>query len=291
MNATSARTSGTLFIVATPIGNREDISLRAIATLENVDAILAEDTRHSKHLLSTYGIHKPMLSFHAHNEAQKAKEIIHALQQGQSFALITDAGTPLISDPGYPLVHLARSEGIQVTPIPGACAFIAALSAAGVPCDQFSFLGFLPAKQTARQAKLKTIQSHDHTVIFYESTHRIHATLDDIAMVLGHEKTMVLVKELTKTFEQFISASAPEIRQWLDNEPGREKGEFILIIPPSDHASADTSIDSSALLQLLLEELSVKQAVKIATKITGQPKNELYKMAIMLEHNQENTSK
>lgn len=291
MNATSARTNGTLFIVATPIGNLEDISLRAIATLQNVDTILAEDTRHSKHLLSTYGIHKPMLSFHAHNEAQKSKEIIQALQQGHSFALITDAGTPLISDPGYPLVQLARSEGIPVTPIPGACALIAALSAAGVPCDQFSFFGFLPAKQTARQAKLKTLSSLDHTAIFYESTHRIHATLADMAMVLGHDKSIVLVKELTKTFEQFISAPVHEIQHWLDNEPGREKGEFILIIPPGEQSPGNAAIDASQLLQLLLEEISVKQAVKIATKITGQSKNELYKMAIALENQQEDTSK
>lgn len=283
MNATSARTSGTLFVVATPIGNLEDISLRALSILKSVDTILAEDTRHSKRLLNTYGIQKPMLSLHAHNEGTKAQWIVQELIKGKSFALISDAGTPLISDPGYPLVNLARLEGIQVSPIPGACAFIAALSAAGVPCDHFSFLGFLPAKCAARQAKLEAIHHLDQTLIFYESTHRIQATLEDFATMFGADTPLVLVKELTKTFEQFISGSIHEVSAWLADDPAHKKGEFILILPPRLQPLPQAQGSSADILQILMEELPIKQAVKLAIKITGQPKNELYKMALGLK--------
>lgn len=292
MNATSARTNGTLFIVSTPIGNREDISMRALAVLQQVDCILAEDTRHSKQLLTTYGISKPMLSFHAYNESQKSKEIVEALQQGRSYALISDAGTPLISDPGYPLVALARHHGIQVTPIPGASALITALSAAGVPCDTFSFFGFLPAKSHARLEKLKSMFSIEHTLIFYESTHRIDVALNDIASVFGDSQHLVLAKELTKTHEQFISAPIHQIQQWLNNDLAHKKGEFVLIIPPRPRATQNGQmIEPHTLLKELLQEMSVKQAVKLTTKMTGQPKNELYKMAIDLEKQGEQESK
>lgn len=286
MSATSARTCGTLFIIATPIGNLEDISLRALSTLKRVDTVLAEDTRHSKRLLSAYDIHKPMLSLHAHNEASKTQSIVDALLNGQSFALISDAGTPLISDPGYPLVHLARSQGIPVTPIPGACAMTAALSAAGVPCDHFSFLGFLPAKSAARQEKLKSLQTLAQTLVFYESTHRIHAAIQDFAEIFGPETPFVLVKELTKTYERFVSGTLAYILRWLEEDPAHEKGEFVLILPARSTLNTSTSNDVTGILQALLEELPVKQAVKLAIKMTGQPKNQLYKMAIELHDTQ-----
>ncbi|MDP3562106.1 MAG: 16S rRNA (cytidine(1402)-2'-O)-methyltransferase [Legionellaceae bacterium] len=280
MMTTSARTTGTLFVIATPIGNREDITFRAISTLQSVDTILAEDTRHSKQLLTSYGIQKPLVSLHAHNEDSKAQSIITELLNGKSFALISDAGTPLISDPGYPLVHLARANHINVVPIPGACAFVAALSAAGIPCDALSFFGFLPAKSSARRSKLTSVKDLGHTLIFYESTHRITECIEDIGVVFGEDYPLVLAKELTKTFEHFISGSPIDINHWLQEEPVRCKGEFVLIIPPRESKSVvncDTSV-----LTTLLEELPLKQAVRLAAKITGEPKNELYRIALEL---------
>lgn len=276
--STSENTStGILYIVATPIGNRADMTLRAMHTLKEVDCILAEDTRHSKPLLLTLGIHTPLVSLHAHNEADKTDEIVLALQQGRSYALISDAGTPLICDPGFPLVKKARALGIPVTPIPGACALIAALSASGVPCDSFTFAGFLPAKQPARQVKLKALSTLEHTLIFYESSHRIAECLKDIETVFGAECELVLAKELTKTFEHFVPGRCHEILQWLEADKAHVKGEFVLMIPPRILV-AETSHHS--LLTLLLAELPLKQAVKIACAITNENKNDLYKMAL-----------
>jgi len=281
MTAHSATSSGTLFIVATPIGNRDDITRRALTILQDVDTILAEDTRHSRQLLTLLGIQKPLTSLHAHNEASKSEAIITELLHGKSFALISDAGTPLISDPGYPLVKMARAHGIPVTPIPGACALIAALSAAGIPCDTFTFAGFLPAKQTARRQKLSTLKHHDHTLIFYESTHRIIESIDDIAHVFGEAFELVLAKEITKTFERFISGTCGIIKEWLLADSGHTKGEFVLIIPPRI-AEKNDHFEQEKLLSILLAELPLKQAVKIACELTGDNKNELYKMALQL---------
>ncbi len=278
MKATSARTTGTLFVIATPIGNLEDISIRALNTLKAVDIILAEDTRHSRQLLTTFGIQKPLISLHAHNEEGKTESIILALLAGKSLAMISDAGTPLISDPGYPLVHSARAVDIDVVPIPGPCALITALSAAGIPADAFSFFGFLPARSSARRAKLTALTSIEHTLIFYESTHRILACIEDIAAIFGEACKLVLAKELTKTYEQFITGSTVDVRLWLSNDLNHQKGEFVLMISPRQVHSAvkcDTTI-----LDHLLKELPLKQAVKLAAQITGQPKNELYKLAL-----------
>lgn len=269
--------TGNLYIVATPIGNREDISLRAINTLKSVDKILAEDTRHSKQLLIPLGITTPISSLHAHNEADKSEQIIQALQQGQSFALISDAGTPLINDPGYPLVKKARLSGIPVIPIPGACALITALSASGAPCDSFTFMGFLPAKLTARREKLASFKKETRTIIFYESTHRIQECLNDIADVLGNDCEMVLAKELTKTFETFVSGSCIEVIEWMNAEQERTKGEFVIILPAREE---EPETDYRQILSTLLAELPLKQAVKIACKLTGGNKNELYKLAL-----------
>lgn len=273
---------GSLYIVATPIGNRDDITLRALSVLKSVDLILAEDTRHSIQLLTALGIKNNLSSLHAHNESDKSKNIIEQLLTGKSIALISDAGTPLISDPGYPLVKLAREHEIPVIPIPGPCALITALSAAGVPCDSFLFLGFLPAKQNARKNKLESLKTEAHTLIFYESTHRIIDCLDDVENTYGHDFELVLAKELTKTFERFISGTVLQIKNWLLAEPGHIKGEFVLIIPP--RPSPSDSSDYKEILTVLLEELPLKQAVSIACKITKANKNELYEEALKLKN-------
>ncbi|QRN04991.1 16S rRNA (cytidine(1402)-2'-O)-methyltransferase [Legionella sp. MW5194] len=281
MDKSSASSKGCLYIVATPIGNLDDISLRAINTLKQVDTVLAEDTRHSGKLLHALGIDKPLISHHAHNEGRHSENLIAALLNGKSFALISDAGTPLISDPGFELVRQARAHGIEVVPIPGPCAVITALSAAGVPCDTFTFLGFLPAKQQARREQLKTISRSLHTTVIYESTHRIHDCIDDIEEVFGPDYAFVLAKELTKAFEQFIHAHAPAIRQWLMEDNARSKGEFVLIFPAQ--ARKDETGREDELLQILLNELPLKQAVKLAAELSGSPKNELYKLALKLQ--------
>lgn len=281
MTNSLATGTGTLFIVATPIGNRDDITLRALNVLKSVDFILAEDTRHSMPLLTALGIKNTLISFHAHNEKEKSEHIIEQLAQGKSAALISDAGTPLISDPGFPLVQQARQAEIPVVPIPGCCALITALSASGVPCDSFLFLGFLPAKQQARKNKLSALGSEQHTMIVYESTHRILECLDDIASVYGEECPLVLAKELTKTFERFISGSVSEVRQWLLSESAHRKGEFVLIIPPRPIESNPN--ETTELLQILLDELPLKQAVSIACRMSKANKNELYQKALLLK--------
>lgn len=272
---------GTLYIVATPIGNRDDISIRALEILKSVDLILAEDTRHSMQLLTSLGIKNNLSSLHAHNEGEKSKQIIDQLLSGKTIALVSDAGTPLISDPGYPLVKLARQHHITVTPIPGASALITALSAAGVPCDSFIFSGFLPARQAARKSKLESLQAQDHTLIFYESTHRILECVDDIAQTYGQECELVLAKELTKTFERFITGTANEVKEWLLADPGHTKGEFVLIIPPRPTAIEEDA--NRELLSVLLDELPLKQAVTLACKITKANRNELYETALKIK--------
>ncbi|MFA6301850.1 MAG: 16S rRNA (cytidine(1402)-2'-O)-methyltransferase [Legionella sp.] len=277
----SQATGSTLYIVATPIGNLEDISLRAINILKSVDFILAEDTRHSMQLLNALGIKNTLRSFHAHNESEKSDLIIEELLAGKSAALISDAGTPLISDPGYPLVVLARQKNIDVIPIPGACALIAALSAAGIACDSFTFQGFLPAKQPARVAKLQSLSTQTQTVVFYESTHRILDCINDISAIYGPESSMVLAKELTKTYERFISGTVREVQNWLAESSQHIKGEFVLIIPPRTKV-ADKKPDEE-LLQVLLEAMPLKQAVTIACKLSTTNKNDLYQMALELK--------
>jgi len=283
MTNSLATSIGTLYIVATPIGNREDITLRALSLLKSVDLILAEDTRHSLQLLNALGIKNNVSSLHAHNEEDKSKHILVQLLEGKSIALISDAGTPLISDPGYPLVKLARDHHIPVVPIPGPSALITALCAAGVPCDTFIFSGFLPARQHARKTKLTSLHAVPHTLIFYESTHRIIDCLSDIAEIYGSECEMVLAKELTKTFERFISGTVLIVKEWLLAEPNHTKGEFVLIIPP--RLISEQKNDDEKLLTVLLKELPLKQAVTIACQLTTTPKNNLYIKALKIKEN------
>lgn len=280
MKATS-RTKGILYIVATPIGNLGDLSVRARTVLGEVDEIIAEDTRHTQILLNELGIKKPLTSLHAYNEESKSTKIVQDLLAGTTFALVSDAGTPLISDPGYPLVKQARTAGIDVIPLPGPCAFVAALSAAGVPCDTFTFAGFLPAKTHARQQKLKTFYNLPHTLVFYESTHRILACLDDINAVFGAACELVLAKELTKTFERFVTGTSEEIKAWLRIDSMHCKGEFVIIVPPREIAPDSDHVKQ--LLQEILLDLPLKTAVNIACQVSGMPKNEVYKLALNLQ--------
>lgn len=274
-------TAGTLYIVATPIGNRDDISRRALTTLQQVDAILAEDTRHSMPFLAALGIKKPLIALHAHNEAVKSDEVLRGIEAGRSYALISDAGTPLISDPGFPLVQMARDKGFDVVAIPGPCALIAALSIAGIPCDTFTFGGFLPAKQAARQAKLKSFHMTPHTLVFYESTHRICESIEDIAKVFGEDSEMVLAKELTKTYETVLKGTPEFLLNWLNKEEAHKKGEFVLILAPREVMTTDVE-KTTKILGLLLEELSVKQSVRIAAQFSDMSKNALYQLALGL---------
>ncbi|MBA4697406.1 MAG: 16S rRNA (cytidine(1402)-2'-O)-methyltransferase [Legionella sp.] len=280
MSKKSATTTGTLYIVATPIGNREDITLRALNVLKTVDIILAEDTRHSLPLLRTLGVQKPVISFHAHNETKKTALVIEALTSGKSYALISDAGTPLICDPGYGLVKKARAEGIPVVPIPGPCAFTTALSAAGIPCDSFLFLGFLPAKATIRNQALQSVKGSPHTVIFYESPHRLMDCLDAIAELFDPCYVFVIAKELTKAFERFITGTVKEIQSWLLEDKTHRQGEFVFLLPPQAPEVIPTHEEE--ILTVLLAELPTKQAVKLTATLTKKNKNDLYQLALDL---------
>ncbi len=277
---------GKLYIVATPIGNLSDITLRAIETLKSVDVILAEDTRHSRTLLQHYQINKPLLALHEHNEKQMAEKIIERCQQGESFALISDAGTPLMSDPGFELVRAMQQAQLPVMAIPGACALVAALSIAGLPTDRFCFLGFLPAKSSGRKEKLAALKTESMTVILYEAPHRILDCVQDIGEVLGSERLIVLVKEITKPFETVKHGTSIELVAWLEQDPLRQKGEFVVLIAGKTiQPDVDSGImlDDKTILQQLLTEVSIKQAVSLAVKLTGHKKNELYALALQLK--------
>ena len=273
----------TLYIVATPIGNLDDITLRAIDTLKRVDLIAAEDTRHSGLLLQHLGIKARLYSLHDHNEQEKAHVLIEKLQAGISIALISDAGTPLINDPGYHLVKACRENGIKVVPIPGACAAIAALSVAGLPSDKFIYEGFLPAKSKARQDSLASLITEPRTMIFYESTHRLLETLKDMQTIFGADKQIVLAKELTKTWETIVSFPVNELIDWLNQDASRQKGEFVLIV--AGYTESNKDIDPKAIntLKLLQKELPLKKAAAITAEIYGLKKNQLYQIGLNLE--------
>lgn len=275
---------GQLFIIATPIGNRKDISIRAIETLQTVSLIAAEDTRHSKFLLQQLNISTPLTSYHNHNEEAKTKVLLTRLRNGDSIALISDAGTPLISDPGFSLVRMARNCGIEVIPIPGCCAFVAALSASGIACHPFLFVGFLPPKASTRVAALQGYYTLRHTVILYESTHRLSDCIQDIAKVYGSAYPFQLAKELTKAHETFVEGSATELLEWLNSDIRRFKGEFILILPAAEKEDQALNAVDVTTLKVLLKDLPLKQAVKLAAQITGKSKNTLYQQALDLSN-------
>lgn len=272
---------GTLYIVATPIGNLQDITARAIQTLKSVDLIAAEDTRHSKHLLQHFGINTPLIALHEHNERERSATLIQRLQKGESIALISDAGTPLISDPGYYLTHIAHQHHIPIIPIPGACALITALSASGLPSDRFIFEGFLSAKQTLRRQQLSYLQHETRTLIFYEAPHRILHTIEDMLAIFGSEREAVLARELTKTFETILTGTLESLLATLQQNPVQQKGEFVILVKgamPVINAEMDS--ETLRILEILLAELPAKQATHLAAQITGKKKNELYKLTI-----------
>jgi 16S rRNA (cytidine1402-2'-O)-methyltransferase len=273
--------SGALFVVATPIGNLDDISQRAIRTLQRVSCIAAEDTRHSGKLLQHLGISNRLFALHDHNEKQRAASIIEKCLAGEDVALISDAGTPLISDPGYSLVRLCRDAGVPVIPIPGPCALITALCAAGLPTDKFQFIGFLAPKSNQRQTQLATIPAAAGTIICYDTARRILDTLQDVVTVFGPERQLVLAKELTKTFEHFACGTAADIATWLTDDPQRCQGEMVLMIAPIP-AKADEAVseDVQRTLKILLAELPLKQAAALAAQIHNEKKNALYQLAL-----------
>ncbi|MDO6444858.1 16S rRNA (cytidine(1402)-2'-O)-methyltransferase [Colwellia sp. 1_MG-2023] len=274
---------GTLYIVATPIGNLADISQRALDTLASVDIIACEDTRHTKKLLSAFSISNKTLSLHDHNERQKQEYVASLLQAGKNIALVSDAGTPLISDPGFHLVRYCRSLGIKVSPVPGACAAISALSVAGLPTDRFSFEGFLPAKSGARKAVLQSLEHEARTMVFYDAPRRAIDTVKDIVETLGGERYVVIARELTKTFETIYSDMAENLLAWLEQDSNQLKGEMVLIIEGYKADVNEISPQAIATLKLLLTEMKPKRACAIAAEIHGVKKNALYDIALSLK--------
>ncbi|MBU5615257.1 16S rRNA (cytidine(1402)-2'-O)-methyltransferase [Geomonas azotofigens] len=273
---------GTLYIVATPIGNLEDITLRALRILKEVDLVAAEDTRHSRKLLTHFGISKPLTSYFDHNKELKGDQILDRLREGQSVALITDAGTPCISDPGYQLVRDAVADGISVVPIPGACAAVTALSASGLPTDYFSFAGFLPNKQGKRRERLQTLAAERAVLIFYESPKRLLATLEDMLETLG-DREVVVARELTKMFEEFLRGRLSTL---VEEVRGREvRGEVAILVSPAQEPESDAGPGMEELLQKYLAggEMSLKDAVKRVTQETGLQKSAVYAEALKIK--------
>lgn len=271
-----------LYIVATPIGNLGDITQRALDTLRDVDRICAEDTRNTRKLLTHFGIQGDLQALHDHNERQKISQVKSWLDAGENIALVSDAGTPLISDPGYHLVNELGAEGYKIVPIPGVSAIISALSIAGLPTDRFTFEGFLPAKSVGRNKVLEVNKKEERTQVYYESSHRITATVEAMTLIFGDQRKVVLARELTKMFEQVYRGELSGLLEWLGEDRMHQKGEFVLMLAGHEKESDTDRINSSAedLLRVLLMELPVKQAAGLAAKITGGKKNQLYKQAM-----------
>lgn len=272
--------TATLYVVATPIGNLADMVPRAVETLQTVDIIAAEDTRHSARLLEHFHITTPMLAYHDHSDERQLQRLVERLLSGQRVALIADAGTPLVSDPGFRLVRAARQAGIAVVPIPGPCALIAALSAAGLPSDRFAFEGFLPARAGQRRGRLETLAAEDRTLIFYEAPHRLAACLDDMAAVFGGGREAVLARELTKAYETIRAGSLRELQQFVGADGNQQRGEIVLLVRAAAGAERQVSAETERVMGVLLAELSVRQAASLGAKITGVKKNLLYQWAL-----------
>lgn len=274
---------GILYLIATPIGNLQDMSFRAVELLKTVDLIAAEDTRHSRTLLQHFQITTKLISMHAHNEKLRVTELVELLQQGKSMAVISDAGTPLISDPGFPLVRAVRAAGIQVVPIPGACAAVVAICASGLPADKFVFEGFLSAKSAARQKRLTELQDESRTLIFYESPHRILATLQDMITVMGPQRAVVIARELTKQYETIHEDTLEKTLAWMTADSDQQRGEFVVILAGAQTDMSAQQTQSLRMLKILLAELPLKQAVHLCAELTGSKKNELYDIALRLK--------
>lgn len=275
--------TGTLYIVATPIGNLEDFSARGIRVLTEVALIAAEDTRHSAKLLHHYGIHTAVVGVHEHNEQEQTPRLIETLRAGKSIALISDAGTPLVSDPGFKLVRAAQAAGVPVVPIPGPCAAIAALSAAGLPTDRFVFEGFPPPRSAARRSAFAAAREEKRTLIYYESSHRIVESLADMVETFGAERAAVLARELTKKFETIRVGTLAQIHAVVSDNAREQLGEFVILVHGAEPQvlAADAEVDR--VLRVLLEAVPLKAAVTLAARLTGAPKNQLYDRALALK--------
>ncbi len=274
--------SGTLFIVATPIGNLEDLTPRARKTLTEVDLVAAEDTRHSGRLLSHIGAKPRLLALHDYNEQAAAASVIEILEEGRDVALVSDAGTPLVSDPGYRLVRAAHERGITVSPIPGPSALTAALSVAGLPTDRFGFEGFLPAKRAARRQLLESLRRETRTTVFYESVHRVADSLSDMCEILGKERRAFVGRELTKMYEQCVRGTLEELCVKIDDGSIVAKGEFVIVVTGTDDESPASSLDTDRLLAELGDVLPAKVAARVSARVTGLKKNALYQRLLEL---------
>lgn len=267
---------GCLFVVATPIGHRDDLSARAVQTLRAVSVIAAEDTRHSRPLLQHHGVSTPLTALHEHNEREMVSSLVQRLSAGESVALISDAGTPLISDPGFRLVRAARQAGIACVPVPGACAAIAALSVAGLPSDRFVFEGFLPPKSAARRSRLQVLAGESRTLIFYESSHRVAESLADMRDIFGDEREAVLARELTKLFETVLGQSLVELSATVANDTNQQRGEHVILVAGCGEDGGAELAEGRRIFAMLREELPPARAAKLAAAISGAPRRLLY---------------
>ena len=281
--------SGTLYIVATPIGNLDDLTPRARQTLAEVDLIAAEDTRHTGRLLLHIGAQTRQMALHDHNEESATERILDALEAGRDVALVSDAGTPLVSDPGYRLVRAAHDAGVSVSPLPGACAAVAALSIAGLPSDRFCFEGFLPAKHKARQTALAALANETRTLVFYESVHRFEETLADMAAVFGGERNAFIGRELTKLHEQGVRGTLADLGERVTDGEVASKGEFVIVVAGAEPAATDAR-DADLLLRELAGVLPAKTAAAVAANVTGARRNEMYKRILELAADRDSES-
>ncbi|MCB1757530.1 MAG: 16S rRNA (cytidine(1402)-2'-O)-methyltransferase [Gammaproteobacteria bacterium] len=270
-----------LYIVATPIGNLGDMTRRALDVLASVDTVYAEDTRYSRRLLNHYGVQANLVSLHEHNEEERLVQVIGLLESGGTAALISDAGTPLISDPGYRLVAACHTRGLGISPVPGPSALISALSVAGLPTDSFVFLGFPPAKKEERKSWLAALSGQARTMVFYESRHRIVASLADMRDTFGEDRVMTMTRELTKQFETIRRGSIGDMADWVSADPDQQKGEYVLIVAGAE-PTTEPDARAREVLTLLLRDLSVKRASEVAAQVLGMKKNALYKLALAL---------
>ena len=275
--------SGTLFVIATPVGNLGDMVPRAVDTLQSVSVIACEDTRHSKKLLDYFNIDTPRISYHDHTDQKATEKIIDRLNRGNSVALISDAGTPLISDPGYRLVAEARKRNLDVIPIPGACAAISALSVSGLATDKFRFIGFLPSKSSQRIKVLETLKCASDTLIFYEAPHRVLTMLEDVSIVFGSHRIAFLAREISKTFETYLHGSLESLCMKVGNDCNQQRGEIVLIVSGNGIVKEGLSIEAKRILKLLMKELPIAKAAALTAKITGDEKPELYQLALRLQ--------
>ena len=279
-----ATEKGVLYIVATPIGNLQDMTWRAVDTLKSVDRVAAEDTRHTRKLFAHYGIATPLLALHEHNERDISRRLLDRLLAGERIALVSDAGTPLISDPGFVLVRAARQAGVRVVPVPGPSALVAALSVSGLPTDRFLFEGFLPPRQAARRQRLQALRGSEVTLVFYESSHRILDSLADMADCIGAARHAVIARELTKTFETLVEGTLTELLERLRNDTDQQKGEFVVLVQGAAHDPDQLDEAARRTLEILLGQLPLRQAAALAAGISGVSKNRLYEYGLELKN-------